>query len=155
MKKLIDLMSQFGAEFYPKNKFFFPLTISSSNYPIGISYNSGTSAQLKSAVILAGLNSYGNTHIIEKLKSRNHTENMLEKNKNAIKVNNGKIKKIEVFGKQNLKNFSINIPGDPSSAAFFTALTLLKNNSTLKIKNVGLNPSRIGFYNLLKKAVLK
>ena len=66
---------------------------------------------------------------------------MLEKNKNAIKVNNGKIKKIEVFGKQNLKNFSINIPGDPSSAAFFAALTLLKNNSILKIKNVGLNPS--------------
>ena len=155
MKKLIDLMSQFGAEFYPKNKFFFPLSISSSNYPIGISYNSGTSAQLKSAVILAGLNSYGNTQVFEKLKSRNHTENMLEKNKSAIKINNGKIKKIEVFGKQNLKNFSINIPGDPSSAAFFAALTLLKNNSILKIKNVGLNPSRIGFYNLLKKSGAK
>ncbi len=155
MKKLIDLMSQFGAEFYPKNKFFFPLSISSSNYPIGISYNSGTSAQLKSAVILAGLNSYGNTQVFEKHKSRNHTENMLEKNKNAIKVNNGKIKKIEIFGKQNLKNFSINIPGDPSSAAFFAALTLLKNNSILKIKNVGLNPSRIGFYNLLKKSGAK
>ncbi len=155
MKKLINLMSQFGAEFYPKNKFFFPLSISSSNYPIGISYNSGTSAQLKSAVILAGLNSYGNTQVFEKLKSRNHTENMLEKNKNAIKINNGKIKKIEIFGKQNLKNFSINIPGDPSSAAFFAALTLLKNNSILKIKNVGLNPSRIGFYNLLKKSGAK
>ena len=86
MKKLIDLMSKFGAEFYPKNKFFFPLSISSSNYPIGISYNSGTSAQLKSAVILAGLNSYGNTEVFEKLKSRDHTENMLKKNKNAIKV---------------------------------------------------------------------
>ncbi len=155
MKKLINLMSQFGAEFYPKNKFFFPLRISSSNYPIGISYNSGTSAQLKSAVILAGLNSYGDTEILEELKSRDHSENMLKKNKHAIKVKNGKIKKITIFGKQNLSNFSINIPGDPSSAAFFTALTLLKSNSYLEIKNVGLNPTRIGFYNLLKKSGAK
>ena len=51
MKKLINLMTQFGAEFFPKNKFFFPLRILSTNYPIGISYESGTSAQLKSAVI--------------------------------------------------------------------------------------------------------
>ncbi len=151
MKKLINLMSQFGAEFYPKNKFFFPLRISSSNYPIGISYESGTSAQLKSAVILAGLNSYGDTEIKEKLKSRDHTENMLKKNINAIKLKYGKIKKIKIFGKQSLNNFSINVPGDPSSAAFFTALTLLKNNSSLEIKNIGLNPTRIGFYMLLKK----
>jgi 3-phosphoshikimate 1-carboxyvinyltransferase len=58
MKKLIFLMNKFGAEFFPKNKYFFPLRISSSNFPIGISYKSGTSAQLKSAVILAGLNYY-------------------------------------------------------------------------------------------------
>ena len=80
---------------------------------------------------------------------------MLKKNKRAIKVKNGKIKKITIFGKQNLSNFSINIPGDPSSAAFFTALTLLKSNSYLEIKNVGLNPTRIGFYNLLKKSGAK
>ena len=79
MKKLITLMSKFGAEFRPKNKFFFPLHITSSNYPIGISYESGVSAQLKSAVMLAGLNSYGNTEIKESLKSRDHTENMLKK----------------------------------------------------------------------------
>ena len=53
---------------------------------------------------------------------------------------------------ENLNNFSINVPGDPSSAAFFTALTLLKSNSKLEIKNVGLNPTRIGFYILLKKS---
>ena len=58
-KKLINLMTKFGAEFTPKNKFFFPLYISSSNYPIGTSYKSDTSAQLKSAVILAALNSNG------------------------------------------------------------------------------------------------
>tara|TARA_A100001015_G_scaffold320575_1_gene447459 strand:- start:1908 stop:3257 length:1350 start_codon:yes stop_codon:yes gene_type:complete len=155
MKKLIYLMSEFGAEFFPKNKFFFPLRISSSNYPIGISYKSGTSAQLKSAVILAGLNSYGHTEITENLKSRDHTENMLKKNKHAIKITNGRIKKIKVIGKQSLDNFSIYVPGDPSSAAFFTALTLLKKNSYLRIKNVGLNPTRIGFYSLLKKSGAK
>ena len=155
MQKLITLMTKFGAEFFPKKKFFFPLRISSSNYPIGISYESGTSAQLKSAVILAGLNSFGNTEITEKLRSRDHTENFLIKNKKAIKIENGKIKKIKIYGKKNLSNFSINVPGDPSSAAFFTALTLLKKKSYLRIKNVGLNPTRIGFYSLLKKSGAK
>ena len=56
MKKLIDLMTQFGAFFFQKKKFNFPLKIISSNMPIGIDYNAGVSAQLKSAVILAGLN---------------------------------------------------------------------------------------------------
>ncbi len=155
MKKLILLMNKFGAEFSPKNKFFFPLNISSSNYPIGISYESGTSAQLKSAVILAGLNSYGDTEITEKFKSRDHTENMLKINKSAIKISSGNVKKIKIVGKENLNRFSINVPGDPSSAAFFTALTLLKSNSYLKIKNVGLNPTRTGFYFLLRKSGAK
>lgn len=155
MKKLIEIMTKFGAEFFPKKKYFFPLRFSSTNYPIGISYKSGTSAQLKSAVILAGLNSYGNTEIIENFRSRDHTENMLKKNKHAINISGKNIKKIKVVGKQSLEKFSINIPGDPSSAAFFTALTLLKSNSYLKIKNVGLNPTRIGFYTLLKKSGAK
>ena len=154
-KKLILLMNNFGAEFFPKNKFFFPLRILSSNYPIGISYKSGTSAQLKSAVILAGLNAYGNTQIIEDFKSRDHTENMLKKNKQTMHLSGGLRKKIKIFGKKNLKNFSVKVPGDPSSAAFFTALTLLKKNSYLKIINVGLNQTRIGFYSLLKKSGAK
>ncbi len=140
---------------FQKVNFFFPLQVISSNYPIGINYKSGTSAQLKSAVILAGLNSYGTTDVFEKHKSRDHTEVMLKENKNTIKINSNKVKKIEVFGKKNLDKFSLTVPGDPSSAAFFTALTLLKNNSYLKIKNVGLNPTRIGFYNLLKKSGAK
>ena len=69
MKKLIELMSNFGAEFYPKNKFTFPLRLVSSQLPVCINYEAGVSAQLKSAVILAGLNSYGNTKIIEKTKA--------------------------------------------------------------------------------------
>ncbi len=151
MKKLIILMTEFGAIFFPKNKFCFPLKMSSTNLPVGIKYRSGVSAQLKSAVILAGLNANGNTEIIEQEKSRDHTENILLKNIQTIKVKNSKKKSITVYGKQYLRPIHINVPGDPSAAAFFTALTLLNQNSYLKIKNVGLNSTRTGFYQLLKK----
>ena len=151
MKKLITLMIKFGAFFIPKDKFTFPLKLISSEMPIGISYKAGVSAQLKSAVILAGLNSYGITNIIEKEKSRDHTEKMLLKNKDVVKVLTKPKKKISIYGKKYLKPIKINVPNDPSSAAFFTALTLLKKNSSIKIKNVGLNQTRIGFYQLLKK----
>ncbi len=151
MKKLIELMNEFGATFLPKQKYNFPLRFISSDVPIGINYEAGVSAQLKSAVILAALNSNGNTEIIERQKSRDHTENLLIHNSNAIKVKNFKKKVITIFGKRHLKPLSINVPGDPSSAAFFTALTLLNKKSFLNIKNVGLNPTRIGFYKLLKK----
>ena len=151
MKKLIKLMSEFGAEFFPKKKFNFPLKLISTEMPIGINYNAGISAQLKSAVILAGLNSYGTTKILEEKESRNHTENMLIKNPQVIKLKKSKKKLIEIFGKKYLKPINIRVPGDPSSAAFFAALTILNKNSKLKIKNVGLNQTRIGFYELLKK----
>ena len=148
MKKLILLMNKFGATFFPKKKFTFPLTMVSSKIPLGINYKAGVSAQLKSAVILSGLNAYGNTVILEQEKSRDHTENILIDSK-VIKLIKGKKKTIYVQGKKFLKPLRIKVPGDPSSAAFFTALTLLKNNSEIKIKDVGLNPTRIGFYKLL------
>ena len=90
MKKLIDLMTKFGTKFLPKKKYTFPLKIISSEMPIGIDYKAGVSAQLKSAVIFAGLNSYGNTTIHENVSSRNHTENLLQKNKKAIRIISGK-----------------------------------------------------------------
>ena len=151
MKSLIKLMTEFGAYFLPKNKYKFPLKIISSNFPIGIKYNAGVSAQLKSAVMLAGLNSYGNTIITETFMSRDHTENMLLDNKDLIQIKRKQKKIIKIFGKKNLKPIKIDVPNDPSSAAFFSALTLLKKRSTLTIKNVGLNPTRTGFYQLLKK----
>ena len=151
MKKLIKLMEMFGAEFYPKNKFNFPLKLISSELPIGIKYTAGVSAQLKSAVILAGLNSFGNTVIIEKNKSRDHTENMLIANSKVLKIIKKKENTIKVFGKNYLKPLRLKIPNDPSSAAFFVALTLLNNKSNLRINNLGLNPRRIGFYRLLIK----
>lgn len=151
MKKLIDLMSEFGAEFKPKNKFKFPLKLISTEMPVGINYTAGVSAQLKSAVILAGLNSFGTTEINEVKASRDHTEKMLQKNSHAIKIITSPKKIIKIFGKKYLNPTKITIPGDPSSASFFTALTILNKNSRLLIKKVGLNPTRIGFYELLKK----
>ena len=152
MKSLIKLLENFGAEFTPKNKFYFPLKITSSNFPIGITYEAGSSAQLKSAAILAGLNSFGTTEIIEKNISREHTENMLKNNKQVFKLTNKKTKKIQVSGKKYLNKFDIKVPGDPSSAAFFTTLALLNDNSNLEIRNVGLDSRRIGFYELLRKS---
>ena len=151
MRKLIDLMTKFGAFFLPKNKNKFPLKMISSAIPLGLNYKAGVSAQLKSAVILAGLNAYGITRVMEKEKSRDHTENMLIKNSKAFNLKKGKKNIINIHGKNTLSPINISIPGDPSSAAFFTALTLLNYKSKLRIKNVGLNKTRTGFYNLLKK----
>ena len=87
--------------------------------PVCINYKAGVSAQLKSAVMLAGLNSFGTTEIIEVKKSRDHTENMLIENSKAIRVKKSKQKLIKIFGKENLNPINIVVPGDPSSAAFF------------------------------------
>ena len=72
---------------------------------------------------------------------------MLNNNTAAIKIKKGKVKTIQINGKKEIKSVNIKVPGDPSSAAFFTALTLLNKNSKLKIKNVGLNPTELGFMN--------
>jgi 3-phosphoshikimate 1-carboxyvinyltransferase len=157
MAKLIHLMSDFGTTFLPKNRTNFPLTLISSEIPVGVKYKAGVSAQLKSAVLLAGLNANGVTNVIEAKKSRNHTENMLLQSPNILKIrkNNKKQNHIKVHGKNYLKPLKVNVGGDPSSAAFFTALTLLTPNAHLRIKHVGLNARRIGFYNLLKKCGAK
>ena len=155
MKKLILLLSEFGASFSPKKKYNFPLKLISTDLPLGVKYEAGVSAQLKSAAILAGMNSYGNTIIIEKDKSRDHTENMLLKNYHLIRINNGKRRLIKIFGNKYINSLHTKIPGDPSSAAFFTALTVLRENSSIRIKNVGLNETRTGFYRLLKKSGAK
>ena len=153
MGKLIDLVSGFGATFLPKKKTNFPLTLISSEIPVGIKYKAEISAQLKSAVLLGGLNANGVTNVIEKKQSRNHTENILLQSPNILKIkkNDKGQNHIKIYGKNYLNPLKINVGGDPSSAAFFTALTLLTPNAHLKIKQVGLNPRRVGFYNLLQK----
>ena len=153
MLKLIEVMNKFGAEFYPRKKFNLPFKITSSAMPTSIFYKAGVSSQLKSAVILASANAFGQSTIIENknYESRDHTENILLKNSKILKIKknkNGNI--IKISGKENMDCLNLSIFGDPSSAAFFTAITMLTPNCYLKIKNVGLNPKRTGFYRLMK-----
>ena len=151
MEKLFKLMENFGAEFLPHNKTKFPINLSSSSLPIGIDYVAGSSAQLKSAVILAGLNSFGCTNILEKQKSRNHTENILAKSSNVIKFkkkNNTNF--IKIYGKKYLDAIKFSVPSDPSNAAFYF-INIIEKKSSIRINNLNLNESRIGFYSLMKK----
>jgi 3-phosphoshikimate 1-carboxyvinyltransferase len=153
MKRIIEPLSKIGCAFYPKGKTTLPLTIEGTSMPLAQKHiESIGSAQVKSAILLAGLNTLGTTKIEEKKLSRNHTENLLKTIKADIKIE--KLKKgnlISLNGKKNLSNFNLNIPGDPSSAAPFIALTLLTAKSKLLIKNINCNPTRIGFIKILKK----
>mgnify|MGYP001312695868 CR=1 FL=1 len=151
MLKIIKVMENFGTRFLPKNKFHFPLTLISSEMPIGFKFNAGISSQIKSAVIFGATNSFGKTFIEEKIKSRDHTERMLKQNSDVIKIKTGKKNLVEINGKKSLRPINISIPGDPSSASFFAALCLLSKNSKVTLKQVNINPTRIGFFNIIKK----
>jgi len=145
-------LEKFGAKFYYKTKNRLPLTILGSQTIKGIKYleNKG-SAQCKSSVMLAALNASGTTSIKAK-KSRNHSELLFKYLKIPIKIK--KTKKydfIDIKKPKEIKSFNYQIPGDISSSAFFIVLTTLTNNSRLLIKNVNINPSRIGVITILKK----
>ena len=110
------------------------------------------SAQVKSAILLAALNTPGTTQVELKKISRDHTENLLTTIKADIKIKKGpKGHLISLKGQKNLFGFNLKVPGDPSSAAPFIVLALLTKNSKLIIKNVNCNQTRIGFINILKK----
>ena len=127
MNRIIKPLSKIGCNFFPKGKKNLPLTIEGTTMPLAQKhFETIGSAQVKSAILLASLNTPGTTSIEEKKISRNHTENLLSKIKADIKVK--KIKKgklITIKGQKNLSNFNLKIPGDPSSAAPFIILTLL------------------------------
>tara|TARA_B100002052_G_C15869687_1_gene594046 strand:- start:562 stop:1917 length:1356 start_codon:yes stop_codon:yes gene_type:complete len=153
MNELIKIMNKFGASFYPKNKVNLPLKMVSSDMPLGINYKAGVSSQLKSSVILASANAFGKSTIVESknVQSRDHTENILLKNSKIIKIKKNKNENIiKVYGKKYIDSLKYSVFGDPSSASFYASLALLTPGSYLKIKNVGLNPKRIGFFNLMK-----
>jgi 3-phosphoshikimate 1-carboxyvinyltransferase len=145
-------LKKFGAHFYPKNKNTLPIYIKGgqSIKPIKY-YEKKGSAQIKSCIMLAALNSPGTTKIIA-LRSRNHTEILFKYLKIPIKL---KIKKkltlIEIKKKDQISSFNYNIPSDISSSAFFLVLTILSKNSKLTIKNVNINPTRTGCISILNK----
>ena len=151
-KRITDPLSKFGGVFKLKNKKNLPLTIYESKNLRPISYleNRG-SAQCKSAVIFAGMRTSGTTFIKAK-KSRNHTELMCKHLKLPITVMSKKnYDLIKVEKVKEIKPFDYKIPSDISSGAFFIILTALSKNSKLLIKDVNINPTRIGVISILKK----
>ena len=145
-------LEKFGAKFYYKKKNKLPLSVLGSKSMKGINYleNKG-SAQCKSSIMLAAINAIGTTSIKAK-KSRNHSELLFKYLKIPIKIK--KTKKydfIDIKKTKKIKAFNYRIPGDISSSAFFMVLTILTDNSKLLIKDVNVNPSRIGVIKILKK----
>ena len=155
-KRVSDPLSNFGASFkLIKNKYL-PLKIigSSKLKPIKYLENRG-SAQCKSAVMFAGMRTNGKTFIKAK-KSRNHTELLCKYLKLPIKIKKQKnYDLIEVNKIRKINKINYKIPSDISSSAFFIVLTALSQNSNLVIKNVNINPSRIGIIHILKKMGVK
>ena len=151
-KRISDPLSKFGGVFKLKNKKNLPLTIYESKNLRSISYleNRG-SAQCKSAVIFAGMRTSGTT-LIKAKKSRNHTELMCKYLKLPLTVENKKnYDLIKVKKVKEIKPFDYKIPSDISSSSFFIILTALSKNSKLLIKDVNINPTRIGVISILKK----
>ena len=110
------------------------------------------SAQVKSAVLLAGLNTAGITTVIEPVPTRDHTERMLKGFGAELWVEEQDGERvIRIRGEAELRPQTIEVPGDPSSAAFFAVAALVVPGSELTIENVGLNPTRAGLYEVLRQ----
>ena len=153
--RVIKPLEKFGAKFESNNGKL-PIEIQGTNYTNPIKYfeNKG-SAQCKSAVMLAALNTTGQT-IIKAKKSRDHSELLFKYLRIPIKIiKKNKFDIIKIIGKNNIPSLNYKIPSDISSAAFFIVLTALSKNSSLKIKNVNINPSRMGVFFILKLMGIK
>ena len=142
-------LNKFGAKF-KTNSGKLPIIIKGTDFPKSIKYvESKGSAQIKSSIMLAALNTNGKT-IIKAKKSRNHSELIFKHLKLPIKIKKTKnFDIIEIEGKKTIKPLNYNIPSDISSSAFFIVLTVLSKNSKLKIKNININPTRIGVLKIL------
>ena len=149
--RVTEPLKRFGANVISNNNSL-PVKILGSNFlrPINYFERKG-SAQCKSAVMLAALNTPGTT-IIKAKKSRNHTEILFKYLKLPINIKSGKkFDLIEIKGLNQFSAFNYIVPGDISSSAFFIVLTALSENSKIKIKNININKSRIGIIKILKK----
>ena len=149
--RITEPLKNFGAVI-KSTKNSLPLTIQGSPFlhPINYLENKG-SAQCKSAVMLAALNTPGITKIKAK-KSRNHTEILFKYLNIPLKLKSkGNYDLIEIQGLNQFKSFDYKIPGDISASSFFIVMTLLANNSEIIIKKININPSRIGIVKILNK----
>lgn len=151
MGRITDPLALFGAQSVGRDKGMLPLTMVGARDPMPVRYTSPhPSAQIKSAVLLAGLNTPGKTVLIEKEKTRDHTERMLKGFGAEIEtVETDEGFEIILTGQPELKAQDIAVPRDPSSAAFPVCAALIVEGSEIVLPNIGLNPTRAGLFTTL------
>ena len=154
--RIINPLSDLGAKFFPKNRKKLPLMIQNCRKnKKNKFYELKGSAQVKSAIMIAGLQFKTITEIIAK-ESRNHTENFFKFLKIPIKIKKTKsFDKIKIKGIDKFNSFNYTIPSDISSSLFFLALTILTKKSEITIKNVNINSTRTGAIKILSKMGIK
>lgn len=149
MRRIIAPLMKMGVHFEPEACETLPVTEQGNPELKAITYDSPmASAQLKTAVLLAGLGAKGTTTINEPAVSRNHTELMLPEF--GVEVDHA-FRRASVKGPVSLSASEVDVPGDPSSAAFLICAALLKKGSSIQIENVSLNPGRVGFIRTLER----
>ncbi len=155
-RRVAEPLSKFGPKFKLRKNNFLPLKMYGSSKLKPIKYNENRgSAQCKSSIIFAAMRTEGTT-IIKAKKSRNHTELLCKYLKLPVSVKNHKnFDEIKIRKAKKIDILDYDIPSDISSSAFFIVLTALSKNSELLIKNVNVNPSRIGIITILKKMGVK
>jgi len=148
MRRVTHPLSLMGAEFTTSPGDRLPLMMRGACPAVPIEYRLPVaSAQVKSAILLAGLNTPGITRVIEPVPTRDHTERMLT-GFGAELTRDGDL--ISIRGEAELKPQHIIVPGDPSSAAFPVVAALLVPGSDIVVENVGLNPTRAGLFTILR-----
>jgi 3-phosphoshikimate 1-carboxyvinyltransferase len=148
MKRVIKPLEQMGASFMARKGTYLPMSVKGGKLK-GISYQMEiSSAQVKSAILLAGLNAQGKTTVIEPAKSRDHTEMMLKFFGAALDIQGTSV---SITGGQSLAGQEVIVPGDPSSATFSAVWAAAAKGSEVLIKDVCVNPTRIGFIDVLKR----
>jgi 3-phosphoshikimate 1-carboxyvinyltransferase len=153
MGRVITPLSASGAQFFSRAGGRLPLSIIGARDALPLSYRLPVaSAQVKSAVLLAGLNARGVTEVEEPEPTRDHSENMLRHFGAQVTVTaSGAGRHIKLVGQPELRAADVVVPGDPSSAAFPAAAALLVPGSRITITGVGLNPLRTGLFTTLRE----
>lgn len=148
MRRVITPLAGCGATFSARAGGRMPLAITGSGAALPISYRLPVaSAQVKSAILLAGLNARGVTVVEEPVATRDHSENMLRHFGASVAVSEGAGGRvIELAGQPELRAADVMVPGDPSSAAFPLVAALLVPGSAIRLPGVGLNPLRTGLF---------
>nr|WP_040507313.1 3-phosphoshikimate 1-carboxyvinyltransferase [Gluconobacter morbifer] len=154
MRRVTDPLSENGASFLTRAGGRLPMAVHGTEKARPITYRLPVaSAQVKSAILLAGLNAHGRTVVEEPVATRDHTENMLRHfgiTVDVFAMDEGGCR-IELTGPVSLTARDVTVPGDPSSSAFPLVAALLVPDSDLLIENVGLNPLRTGLFTSLRE----